>query len=340
MPDSYLLKIVLIGEPGAGETSLRKRYMGSGFRAVYQKTIGVDIAHLELKREDYNSTLAFWDIAGDVEFAHIRTSYFSGTNTIIFVFDCTKTIDQEATKSWIEDISDLSSTAPLSMVLLLNKIDLKDQRVLEVKDLEPISDQIKEIGIFDAVNIFETSAKDGKGIEESLEWILDHLVMTIRKKKERMERIMDTGNYRYAQFLMKPHGPELLYHNFIEMDTDDIVDRLTLLGISYIAALGQGHSYSSGVFELPSGDIDGYKTFSFSHEISNSESEDTRYSRLYSVFSLFIKEEVAELMEIPQKTKDKLFDIQKTLRDITELTKAHVEQTFKRMIETIIESEC
>ncbi len=340
MPDSYLLKIVLIGEPGAGKTSLRKRYLGSGFRAVYQKTIGVDIAHLELKREDYNSTLAFWDIAGDVEFAHIRTSYFSGTNTIIFVFDCTNPINQKATKRWIEDISDLTTTAPLSMVLLLNKVDLKDQRVLEVKDLEPISDQIKERGIFDAVKIFETSAKDGKGIEESLKWILDQLLLTIGKRKERRKKLMDFGNYRYALFLMKPHGPELVYHNFIEMDKDEIVDRLTLLGISYIAALGQGHSYSSGVFELPPGDIEGYKTISFSHEISNSESEDTRYSSLYSVFSIFIKDEIAELMEIPHKTKEKLFDIQRTLRDITDLTKAHVEQTFERMIETIIESEC
>ncbi|MHA2028898.1 MAG: hypothetical protein ACW99Q_05870, partial [Candidatus Kariarchaeaceae archaeon] len=44
--------MVLLGEGGVGKTSLRKVYLGEGFKQSYQMTIGADFAAKRIKISD------------------------------------------------------------------------------------------------------------------------------------------------------------------------------------------------------------------------------------------------------------------------------------------------
>ena len=63
----FLFKILVIGELGAGKTSLIKRYVHQIFSDHYRATIGVDFALKVFHWNDEEGTvirLQLWDIAG------------------------------------------------------------------------------------------------------------------------------------------------------------------------------------------------------------------------------------------------------------------------------------
>lgn len=61
----HLYKILVIGDLGAGKTSIIKRYVHSFFSQHYRATIGVDFALKSIDWDPYTSIrLQLWDIAG------------------------------------------------------------------------------------------------------------------------------------------------------------------------------------------------------------------------------------------------------------------------------------
>ncbi|MCH8908611.1 MAG: hypothetical protein IH840_16110, partial [Candidatus Heimdallarchaeota archaeon] len=46
--DELLVKVVVIGNPGVGKTSLRRSFIGESFEANYLQTIGSDFSYTSL----------------------------------------------------------------------------------------------------------------------------------------------------------------------------------------------------------------------------------------------------------------------------------------------------
>ncbi len=62
-PNRRIYKVSLLGDGGVGKTSLRKRYLGEGFKQNYMATIGADFAIKKLNEEG-NDIIQIWDLAG------------------------------------------------------------------------------------------------------------------------------------------------------------------------------------------------------------------------------------------------------------------------------------
>lgn len=124
-------KVVLLGEPGVGKTSLRRRWMGESLTNIYQPTTGADFCvkrvEMDVDGVRYSVQFLVWDIGGQEEFSRIRHLYYSGAMGALIVYDVTRPETFYALPRWIEEfIRYTGGFRPF--VLVGNKIDLREKR--------------------------------------------------------------------------------------------------------------------------------------------------------------------------------------------------------------------
>ena len=153
----YTLKIIIIGDPAVGKTSLVKKFVTGQFTTAYRSSIGTNIFTKQIKLEMDNDTkIQLWDIAGQERWIKMRPSYYAGTKGIIIVGDLTRrnTFDQIET-FWIPDVKQYCTDAPI--ILLANKNDLGKE--LSEEEINSLREKTN------FVSIIQTSAKTGENVE-------------------------------------------------------------------------------------------------------------------------------------------------------------------------------
>jgi len=166
----YTLKIIIIGEPAVGKTSLVKKFVSGKFTKDYRASIGTNIFIKKIKLEnDIDTTIQLWDIAGQERWIKMRRPYYAGARGVLIVGDLTRknTFDQ-IEKFWVPDVKQYCDFTPI--VLLANKNDLKrEQSEIEINSL---GDKIK------AISIIHTSAKTGENVELAFKIISEQAIKT------------------------------------------------------------------------------------------------------------------------------------------------------------------
>ena len=138
----FSVKIIVLGAPGVGKTSLIRRFVDDKFAESYVSTIGVDISRKEvIIKEDCTVNESLWDIGGQAqEMAPHRKRFYQGANFAFLVFDISRKKTLEKIFSWEKDI-EASINRQLSVILIANKMDLETQEV----DLEEIKQKAAEL---------------------------------------------------------------------------------------------------------------------------------------------------------------------------------------------------
>lgn len=84
-----LLKVVMIGDTGAGKTSLLIRYSDQTFSPSYQSTLCLDFKIRNIQVDRFPVKLQIWDTAGQERFQGISQAYYRKTHACIAVYDVT-----------------------------------------------------------------------------------------------------------------------------------------------------------------------------------------------------------------------------------------------------------
>ena len=161
----YNIKVIIIGDPGVGKTSLVSRYITAKFAKDYKATIGTNIFSKKLELSSSEPIgIQIWDIAGQERWTKVRSLYYKGTHGIIMVGDITrKTTFDNLVKFWLKDIQMYCKEKPI--ILLANKSDL---------DSEISSQEIQEIEReINPICSFHTSAKEGTNVESAFKNIAE-----------------------------------------------------------------------------------------------------------------------------------------------------------------------
>ena len=161
-----ILKMTVLGDGTVGKTSLRKTYLGEGFKEGYSMTIGADFAVKYVTINDQEIIAQIWDLAGQQRFSTVRETYYRGTSASFLVFDITRRVTFENIPNWIGELLENNSNRLVPLALIGNKSDLRDNA------RDPIMpDQAKEyakaLSEWSGINVpyFETSAKNGENVE-------------------------------------------------------------------------------------------------------------------------------------------------------------------------------
>ncbi len=160
---TLLFKIILLGDGAVGKTSIRRRYMGEGFKTDFLATMGADFAFLKTKIDSVNVEWQIWDLAGQPAFRNVMKSYYKGAMGALAVYDITQPKSLESLDTWVKEVRERAGTYnDLPIVLVGNKIDLRDEVPSSLKTIQGFV-KAKSLN----AGFVETSAKTGEAIEEA-----------------------------------------------------------------------------------------------------------------------------------------------------------------------------
>jgi len=174
------VKVVIIGDWGVGKTSLRRRFLGKSLTENYLPTLGVDISSMNVKRNDEEVTLMFWDLAGQHRFRHIRSGFYKGARIALIVFDVSRHETLDNVKVWVQELIERWKKIPT--ILIGNKIDLRGTHACVMpEEGERVAAEVSEL-LGRKVPYIETSALTGENVEKVVEMILK--MTKVRPKTE------------------------------------------------------------------------------------------------------------------------------------------------------------
>lgn len=216
---SWSLKIIIIGEPSVGKTSLRRAYLGEKFRTNYIATIGADFSFKQIRINDDQINTSIWDLAGQKEtFRNVHPQYYRGSAGALVVYDVTDPISFNSVTDWLEKYHSLTGESSKCPVLIVgNKIDLlAHQSGTSEEEQEELIHQLREkydnkFPILSA----RTSAKTGEAINNSFEKLVKEILSW---QKQKMDEPVDDSQiqldeYVTASYLLAFHdafGPKIL----------------------------------------------------------------------------------------------------------------------------------
>ncbi|XP_048249848.1 ras-related protein Rab-27A-like [Haliotis rufescens] len=183
----YLIKFLALGDSGVGKTSYLYQYTDSMFNSKFISTVGIDFREKRVVHRvpsvdgsvgrSQRIHLQLWDTAGQERFRSLTTAFFRDAMGFLLLFDLTSEQSFLNIRNWLTQLQTHAYCENPDVVLLGNKSDLEDNRLVS-------EDRAREIADKYGLPYFETSAATGQNVSKAVECLLD-MVMT------RMEKCVD-----------------------------------------------------------------------------------------------------------------------------------------------------
>ncbi|XP_032811594.1 ras-related protein Rab-3C-like [Petromyzon marinus] len=173
----YMFKLLIIGNSSVGKTSFLFRYSDDTFSSAFVSTVGIDFKVKTVYRNDKRVKLQIWDTAGQERYRTITTAYYRGAMGFLLMYDITNEDSFNAVHDWATQIKTYSWDNA-QVILVGNKCDLEDERVIAMQRGKQLGDQL-------GFEFFETSSKDNINVRQTFERLVDVIC-------EKMAESLDT----------------------------------------------------------------------------------------------------------------------------------------------------
>ncbi|XP_015204188.1 ras-related protein rab7 [Lepisosteus oculatus] len=155
------LKVILLGNSGAGKSSFMNQYVNRRFTNLYRATIGADFFTKDITVDDRPVSLQIWDTAGTERFQSLGGALYRGAHCCLLVFDVTSAASFAALDSWRREFmvqADPPDPQRFPFVVVGNKTDLDNREVTGKR----AQDWCAELG----AEYFEVSAKEDIDVDK------------------------------------------------------------------------------------------------------------------------------------------------------------------------------
>ena len=174
----YFMKIVLVGDSGVGKTNLVKRFIDGQVPENLTNTIAVDFFSKDLMIKNHSVKVQFWDTAGQEKYRAIANAYYKNAQGAIIVYEITNRETFENVSKWLQELNEFGEKG-ITVLLIGNKIDLKENRQVSFEEGQKIADAKGAL-------FFETSAKTNE--ENSVTKAFDKLISDMLSKIDMEEK--------------------------------------------------------------------------------------------------------------------------------------------------------
>ena len=176
-------KIVLLGSGGVGKSSLTVQFVQGVFLEKYDPTIE-DSYRKQVEVDGMQCMLEILDTAGTEQFASMRDLYIKNGQGFVLVYSVTAQSTFNDLQDLWEQIQRVKGTDKVPMVLVGNKCDLEDERVVGKDEGFSMARRFGNCGFM------ETSAKARIGVQD----VFFDLVRQINKNGNDVQKAKEKKN--------------------------------------------------------------------------------------------------------------------------------------------------
>ncbi|WMV15415.1 hypothetical protein MTR67_008800 [Solanum verrucosum] len=151
-------KLVLLGDVGAGKSSLVLRFVKGQFIEFQESTIGAAFFSQTVAVNEATVKFEIWDTAGQERYHSLAPMYYRGAAAAIIVYDITNQASFDRAKKWVQELQ-AQGNPNMVMALAGNKADLLDARKVVAEEAQTYAE---ENGLF----FMETSAKTASNVND------------------------------------------------------------------------------------------------------------------------------------------------------------------------------
>lgn len=159
MPKHYpnTQKIIMVGDSGVGKSNILMRYAYDKFTESFMPTIGIDLFIKQMLIDEKKYRVQIWDTAGQERYRTIVSAYYRNIDGILLVYDITERKSFVNLKHWLKEIETNSNNNKRQIIIVGNKIDMKDNREVSREEAEQFAEE-------KGFDYFEVSPKENINI--------------------------------------------------------------------------------------------------------------------------------------------------------------------------------
>ena len=159
LPDDYTqydlsFKIIVIGDSGVGKSCFTNKSTKNIFEPNYNATIGFEFFTFNIKMNGKIIKLQIWDTCGQELYRSLITNFYRNSSLAIVVYAVNSLSSFDNLEIWFRELR-THSNPDIKTILIGNKIDLKNERVVTTKQGEDFA-KLNHVHKF-----YEASAKEG-----------------------------------------------------------------------------------------------------------------------------------------------------------------------------------
>ncbi|MFX1557409.1 MAG: GTP-binding protein [Promethearchaeota archaeon] len=200
-----VFKILVLGAPGVGKTTLIENYSDKPFRKDIAAKVGVNFFIKQVNIDGQNYNLQFWDFFDEDKFGFLRKSFYKGASAIFFVFDLSKPETFDNYQRYLKEAWNEGNLNKCPVLLIGNKLDL-------VKNPETINRQkyrefVEKEGLLGYIELNSTNNIDPlmKGIPLIIQTNLGKnfqvKFLVNKREKEEIKRFAKLSHQKQSDFI-------------------------------------------------------------------------------------------------------------------------------------------
>ena len=152
-------KMIVIGDAGVGKSCLTGRAIKDRYETDYAPTVGFEFLSFTTKIDNKVMKLQIWDTCGQEAYRSLITNFYRNASLAMMVYSIDSRESFIHINQWLKEIR-LQSNPDVKIILIGNKKDLEDQRVVNYEEAKKFKDE-NQLLYFE-----ETSAKTGLNTKE------------------------------------------------------------------------------------------------------------------------------------------------------------------------------
>ena len=162
-----------LGDSKVGKTQLTEVYIENKFNIEHITTIGYNVlskkVNIKINNKEKELKIKIWDTTGQERFRSISTQYIKNCLGILLVYAVNNKESFNNIISWMNEIEEKKCNENVPIVLVGNKIDLKDEREVSYEEGDNFAKKFN-------LKFFECSAKEGINVNEAFQYLINSVV--------------------------------------------------------------------------------------------------------------------------------------------------------------------